>query len=37
MDQKDPQRFDLTRERNPELLNCIIKANQRLKAKMVKE
>ncbi len=34
MDQKDPQRFDLTRERNPELLNCIIKANQRLKAKL---
>lgn len=34
MDQRDPQRFDLTRERNPELLNCIIKANQRLKAKL---
>jgi hypothetical protein len=37
MDQKDPQRFDLTRERNPELLTCIIKANQRLKAKLTTE
>ena len=37
MDQKDPQRFDLTRERNPELLNCIIQANQRLKAKLLTE
>ncbi|MEI7945548.1 MAG: hypothetical protein WCJ02_02580 [bacterium] len=34
MDQKDAQRFDLTRERNPELLTCIIEANKRLKAKL---
>jgi hypothetical protein len=34
MDQHDPQRFDLTRERNPALLDCIVKANQRLKAKL---
>jgi hypothetical protein len=31
------QRFDLTRERNPELLNCIIKANLQLKAKLTTE
>ncbi len=34
MDQRNPQRFDLTRERNPELLTCIIEANKRLKAKL---
>jgi hypothetical protein len=34
MDQNKPQRFDLTRQRNPELLKCIVKANQRLKAKL---
>ena len=34
MDQNRPQRFDLTRQRNPELLKCIVKANQRLKAKL---
>ena len=34
MDQNNPQRFDLTRQRNPELLKCIVKANQRLKAKL---
>jgi len=31
IDQNDPQRFDLTRERNPELLKCIVEANRRLK------
>ncbi len=34
MDQNNPQRFDLTRERNPELLKCIVEANQRLKAEL---
>jgi hypothetical protein len=34
MDQDNPQRFDLTRGRNPELLRCIIEANQRLKARL---
>lgn len=34
MDQNDPQRFDLTRERNPELLDCIIDANRRLRDKL---
>jgi hypothetical protein len=34
VDQSNPQRFDLTRERNPELLNCIIEANRRLKEKL---
>jgi len=34
VDQSDPQRFDLTRERNPELVQCIIEANRRLKAKL---
>lgn len=33
-DQKDAQRFDLTRERNPELLATIVAANVRLKAKL---
>jgi hypothetical protein len=30
-DQRDPQRFDLERERNPELIQAIVAANQRLK------
>ena len=34
VDQSNPQRFDLTRERNPELVQCIIEANRRLKAKL---
>ena len=34
MDRSDPQRFDLTRERNPELLQCMMEANQRLKARL---
>ena len=34
MDQNKPQRFDLTRERNPELLACFVEANRRLKAKL---
>ena len=37
MDQNNPQRFDLTRERNPELIKCIVEANQRLKAKLKNE
>jgi len=34
MDQKNPQRFDLTRERNPELVAIITEANRRLQAKL---
>ncbi|MBT7066031.1 MAG: cellulase family glycosylhydrolase [Verrucomicrobia bacterium] len=34
MDQNKPQRFDLTRERNPVLLKSIVEANQRLKSKL---
>lgn len=34
MDQNNPQRFDLSRERNPELLACFMDANRRLKAKL---
>jgi len=34
MDQKNPQRFDLTRERNPELLKCFVEANKRLKVRL---
>ena len=34
MDQNKPQRFDLTRERNPELVACIVAANQRLQQKL---
>jgi hypothetical protein len=34
MDQNKPQRFDLTRKRNPALLKSIVAANQRLKAKL---
>lgn len=33
-DQKDPQRFDIDGERNPELVACIVEANRRLKAKL---
>lgn len=32
VDQNNPQRFDLTCERNPELLKCFVEANQRLRA-----
>ncbi len=34
MDQNKPQRFYLSRERNPELLACFAEANKRLKAKL---
>ena len=34
MDQNKPQRFDLTRKRNPALLKSIVAANQRLKEKL---
>jgi hypothetical protein len=34
MDQGKRQRFDIDRERNPELLACFVKANRRLKAKL---
>jgi len=34
VDQNNPQRFDLTRERNPELLECFVEANRRLKQKL---
>jgi len=34
MDQNNPQRFDLTRERNPELLECIAEANRLLRQKL---
>lgn len=34
MDQKNPQRFDLTLGRNPELVKCIADANKRLQAKL---
>lgn len=33
-EQNNPQRFDLERGRNPELVTCIVVANQRLKAKL---
>jgi hypothetical protein len=33
-DQKNRQRFDLDRDRNPELLACFVEANKRLKAKL---
>ena len=33
-DQKNPQRFDIDRGRNPELLACFVEANKRLKAKL---
>lgn len=31
-EQGHPQRFDIDRRRNPELLACFVAANQRLKA-----
>ncbi len=34
MDQNNPQRFDLSLERNPELLACFTEANKRLKARL---
>lgn len=34
MDQGKRQRFDIDRERNPELLACFVEANKRLKAKL---
>lgn len=34
MDQSAPQRFDISRERNPELLACFVEANRRLKQKL---
>ncbi|HYQ92711.1 MAG TPA: hypothetical protein VES89_11725, partial [Candidatus Competibacteraceae bacterium] len=33
-DQTNPQRFDIDRERNPELVACIVEANKRLKARL---
>jgi hypothetical protein len=33
-DQNNPQRFCLTRQRNPELLDCIVKANRRLQDRL---
>lgn len=33
-DQKQRQRFDLDRERNPELIECFVEANKRLQAKL---
>jgi hypothetical protein len=33
-DQNNPQRFDIDRERNPELIACIVAANKRLKARL---
>jgi hypothetical protein len=34
-DQKNRQRFDIDRDRNPELMACFVEANQRLKAKLL--
>lgn len=34
MDQQQRQRFDIERDRNPELLACFVDANKRLKAKL---
>ena len=33
--QKDAQHFDIDRERNPELVACVVEANRRLKAKLL--
>jgi hypothetical protein len=33
-DQNNRQRFDIDRERNPELIGCIVEANRKLKAKL---
>jgi hypothetical protein len=35
-ERNNPQRFDLARDRNPELVNCIAEANRRLKAKLLR-
>jgi len=37
MDQDNPQRFDLTIDRNPELVALIADANKRLQAKLIRE
>ncbi|MBN2450934.1 MAG: hypothetical protein JXR77_11125 [Lentisphaeria bacterium] len=34
MDQNNPQRFDISRDRNPELLRCFVEANRRLKERL---
>jgi hypothetical protein len=34
MEQGQRQRFDIARDRNPELLACFVEANRRLKAKL---
>jgi len=34
MDQKNPQRFDISRERNPELVMAVVEANRRLKKEL---
>jgi hypothetical protein len=34
-DQKDRQRFDIDRDRNPALVNCIAEANKRLRKKLL--
>ena len=34
MDQGQPQRFDIDRDRNPELLACFVRANKALKSKL---
>lgn len=34
IDQNNPQRFDLTRQRNPKLVACIVEANKRLQTKL---
>jgi hypothetical protein len=34
-DRNNRQRFDIDRDRNPELVNCIVEANKRLKAKIL--
>ena len=33
-EQKNRQRFDIDRDRNPELVSCLLEANKRLKAKL---
>jgi len=33
-DQNNRQRFDIDRDRNPELMACFVEANKRLKAKI---
>jgi hypothetical protein len=34
MDQDQPQRFDIDRDRNPEILACFVQANKMLKRKL---